>query len=277
MSVHGGTTPGPTDDHGVGPRPRTRERFPTTIVAVVLAVAAVAVAATILAWRTGVPSPGSARVLPGSPPAATAPTASPSRSGPPARWLAYPGQPYPGTRPFCEVVNQQHLTPQPYSATAGEAIPGTDFQQDGTEMKCDLYFHTKPATGAYRLHTWAYADAGRTSRDFVKMRQDLTTFPDRGNKATTRGDVSGVGQRAYEVYTPVTVSDQPNIRIQPGRHLELLVLDANLILRLSVSTLRPMGTTFPDADHSYRDAVHRSVLEVLQRLRDGRANAPCCN
>jgi hypothetical protein len=248
-------------------------------VAALAAAGLLATATLTFAASTVQKPPGYVGTLPAPAPAHGSAASGPAPSGSPAKpasWLAYPGQPYPGLRPFCDMVDQQHLVPDPYSAAASEQYPGTDFQEDGTEMLCDLVFLIEPATGAYKLHAWVYADPARASRDYATMRQRFTTYSDRGNKGTTRGDLPGIGERAYQVYTPVSVSDRPNVRIQPGRHLDLVLLDANLVLTVSVGTLRPMGTAFPDSDSSYRDAIHRSVRDVLRGLRTGRASASCC-
>jgi hypothetical protein len=250
-------------------RPTLRVRLLLAAVAAVVLL----IGSGFIAFRMTTGSGQAVRLAP-SPSPSTAPSSAPSASAP--RWLAYPGQPYPGVRPLCSQVDQARLAPAVYSAPTSDVAGGTDFHEDGTEMTCVLIFLAAPATGRFDLHVWAYADPARAVTDYGKLRQQLTTAPDRGNKATTRGAITGVGQQAYEVYIPVSVSDRPNIRIQPGRHLELVLLDANLIIRASVSTLRPMGSTFPDGDQQHRDLVHQSIMDVVAKMRAGRAGAPCC-
>jgi hypothetical protein len=124
------------------------------------------------------------------------------------------------------------------------------------------------AGGAYRLHAWIYADRTRAAPFYEQQRKNLIGLA-RVVEGPS-GDLRGFGQRAYEAYDPVTVSNDPLVRIQPGRRLDLVLIDANLVLTVSMSTRRPMGTHFPDSDQHYRDVVHRAVLGTVAKLRAGR-------
>lgn len=260
------------DGVNVGSR-RTRTAVVVVVVAAALAVLIVAAAAlAVLHAGTGtssrrlyaarVPAPAVSSTTPSA-----QPLPSPSSDG--NHWLAYPGQPYPGVVPFCGQVDQGRLAPGVFSAPTRDVSMWTDPQIDGTEMKCTLVFSTAPVTGADKLHAWVYADPARAVTFYNSQRTFLTGF-NPGSAKATRGDLRGIGQRAYEVYGPPTVSNEPNVHLQPRRTIDLVLLDANLVMYVELATLVPMNASFSIADQRLRDLVHQSVLDIMAKLRSGR-------
>jgi hypothetical protein len=242
----------------------------------VVAGAAAAALLLIAVLSAAVHGSGTGRTDAGWHPAAT-PTVAPTTTSPSPspsfpRWVVYPGQPYPLTREPCpDLLDENILVPALYTARHTKLeISDVDLDYERSDMICDVLFMTEPAQGSYKLKAWIFKDPARAGQFYEQHRAGLAGFPRSTKPPPVIGEVRGIGQRAYEVYRPSPVSDSPNVHIQPGRSVDLAILDANLVLDLTVFTSLPMNGSFSYPDQKYRDVIHKEARDVMARLRAGR-------